>query len=181
MKYSAPTEAFSATPTHSHQMKQVVIYSLKVWLTTSVLSPVLITAVHFYFLSLNNYDPFRNAVIYKKELLRLLKSIAGSWIVFLPMALGLYYAVLLLSKRSIKLLYIKACLSVIGVILAVLLEVILLLFYLLSANPDSAAKTITLIITVHLMVCNALSVVVCIWFYKLTPTTNTNLKQTIPN
>jgi len=145
----------------------------------SVLSPVLLIAVHFYFLSLNKFSPFHDARIYNKELLRLLKLIPINWICLLPLALGLYYGLLLLSKRSIKLLYIKAYLSVIGIILANLLDLIIL-FYVLR-NPDTTARTITIISIAHSMICYTLSVVGSIWFYRLTPTVNAVLKQPRPH
>ncbi|TWJ03499.1 hypothetical protein JN11_01045 [Mucilaginibacter frigoritolerans] len=160
-------------------MKQELTYTLKVWLTSSVLTPILTTALHFYFLSLNNLHPFYDARIYDKELLRLLKSIALIWVGFLPLAVGLYYSIVLLSKKPIGLFCIKAYLSVIGVILATFFEAILL-FDMLMSNTNGLIRTVAINAIIQSIICHTLPVVGSIWFYKLMPTNSIPLKQ-VPN
>ena len=149
-------------------MKQPLAYSLKIWLTTSILSPILITFLHFYFLVLNQLNPFHNPKVFHRELLHLITMIEGNWIFMIPLGLGLYYSVMLLNKRSIRLVVIKGYLSIIGVVLAVLPDAVFL-FYMIWSNPDSPFITITIIGFTHAMVCYALSVLAGIWFYKLKP------------
>jgi hypothetical protein len=157
-------------------MKPVLIYSIKILLTTSVLSSVLITAMQFYFMSANNRHPFHNAAIYTKELLGLLKSTGLGWILFLPLGLGIYYSVILLSKWQIRLFWTKACLSVIGVILATIFETTLL-FSIPSSNTDSLYRSVVITSLIHSLICHALPVLGSIWLYKLTLTPNVALKQ----
>jgi hypothetical protein len=159
-------------------MKPALTYSLKVLLTTAVLSSILITAVQFYFMSVNNLHPFHNAVIYNKELLGLLKSIGLTWILFLPLGLGIYYSVILLSKWQISLFWTKACLSVIGIILATLLESSLL-YSILQSNTGSLSIKAVIVQLIHIMICHILSVLGSIWLYKLTLTPNVALKQIV--
>ena len=149
-------------------MKPAIIYSLKVWLTTSILTPILITLMHCYFLASNHLNPFHNPKVFHRELLHLITMIEGTCIFMVPLGLGLYYSVILLNKRSIRSVAIKGYLSIIGVTLAVLPDAVFL-FYMIWSNPDSPFITITIIGFTHAMVCYALSVLAGIWFYKLKP------------
>src|ERR1700744_2215775 len=70
-------------------------------------------------------NPFPDPRIYYMLLLQLLKMVAGTWILMLPLAFGIYYGIIWLGKKSIKMLYIKAYLSIIGLVLATLPETFL--------------------------------------------------------
>jgi hypothetical protein len=149
-------------------MKQALIYSLKVWFTTSILSPLQITLLRCYFLSSNHLNPFHDPKVYDRELLHLTKMLEGTWIALLPLGLGVYYAVILLSKRSIPIAYIKGYLCIIGVVLAVLPNA-LLLIYVLGSNEASLSRTVTVDSLNNYMICYILAVLASIWFYKLKP------------
>jgi len=151
--------------------KQSFIYSFKIWLTTSLLAPIFVTLLHFYFLSVNNLRPFHDPSIYNRELLRLIKALAGGCVLLVPMGLGLYYSVILLNKRLPSLSYIKIYLSVIGIVLANLAYFILL-FNVLWTNIESGLRTLTVISIFHAMACYTVAALTSIWFYKLKPVEN---------
>jgi len=147
-------------------MKQALIYSSKVWLTSSIISPLLYTALSVCFLFSNHINPFHDPFVYNRLQLRFIKMIEGTWMLMIPLAIGIYYSVLYMSKHLISIFSIKCYLSFIGIIFATL-PISILLFEVLYSNENSVERTITITGIFHGMECYALSVLFAIWLYKL--------------
>jgi hypothetical protein len=114
-------------------------YSIKVWLTTSIIAVLLITLFRYILLrvllSATNCDNKCAAIQYHKFVIKQSGMVAVSLIGLIPLAIAIYYGVitLLSTKKSInsRRLY----LTFIGVVF-VLLPHLILLVYAIVSNVD---------------------------------------------
>ncbi|HEY4328004.1 MAG TPA: hypothetical protein VGN20_28730 [Mucilaginibacter sp.] len=138
--------------TSSAKMKEAFIYSLKVWLTGVILSPVLFTAIDII-IHRNIYYDYQNALGFIGY------SIVYGLILSIPSWLLLWLAIIIVSKWGVAIELKKVALTVAGAVLS------LLPFYLLFHNDDkSSDKDVCTWATTYCLV-----IIGGIWFYKFKP------------
>ncbi|MDB5145112.1 MAG: hypothetical protein JWQ66_3825 [Mucilaginibacter sp.] len=152
-------------------------YSLKVWLTTSLVVPLLITLLRFirlhkYLVSVHCEYHCADAQ-YHKFIVRQSGMAIFSLITLIPLGVALYFTIIFLDKRQVPLYIYKRYLSVIGILFAVLPEV-LLLCYSIAINIRSFYDLRTFSID---SIFYAIAVVASIWFYKLRPNVGLDLQS----
>ena len=164
-------------------MKQALIYSLKVWLTTSIVSPILLTTLHLVFLQrnlalvhINQYDTPR---AYHLLISKLPLMVAGNVVLLIPLCVALCYTTVLLEGRQLPVAKYKLYLSIVAVFFAPLVPLLLLGYVILvemaSLNTPGYSYDVTFNPVSTILVALA-----SIWFYKLKPVKtvpilNTNL------
>jgi hypothetical protein len=115
-------------------------YSIKVWLTTSIVAPLLISllrfiSLHNYLLSINCHDQCA-IPLYRRFLLKQSGFLVGSLIVLIPLGIVIYYTIIFLKKRQVPFLIYKRYLIVLGVIVT-LFPGLLLICYSTISNIES--------------------------------------------
>jgi uncharacterized protein YacL len=133
-------------------MKQTLNYSIKIWLTSVLVSPLL--------------DLILDSLVRPKSLVNLegaigflLLSVLYGIIISSPCWLLLWLSLQCMMKLNMSTLLLKSCLCVVGLVLA------LLPFFLLFGHDDP----ITYVTTVPLAISYGLTVFAAIWLYKLKP------------
>ncbi|MDF2431264.1 MAG: hypothetical protein JWP44_895 [Mucilaginibacter sp.] len=115
-------------------------YSIKVWLTTSIVAPLLISFLRFislrnYLLSINCHDQCA-IPLYHGFLKKQFGFLIGSIIVLIPLGIVVYYTIIFLKKRQVSFLIYKRYLSILGVSVS-LFPGLLLLSYSTISNIES--------------------------------------------
>lgn len=131
-------------------MKQAIIYSLKVWLTAVLLSPLL---------SVILFEPFddHNSTDIKGALFFILLSIPYGLVLSIPSWLLLWISVWLVNRLSTSSIKKKWMLSIIGLVLS------LLPFYLIFGHDDNPVGEGA----IEWAVAYCIVILAGIWFYPL--------------
>jgi len=157
-------------------MKQAFIYSLKVWLTTSIIAPVLIMLLRFvwlrnYLLSVHT-DRFETYRQFHRLLLKSLGMVVADLILLIPLAVGFYYTIVFLGKRRVPFYRYKRYLSIVGVIFALLPNALLSVYIMVLNVGDADLQRLEIR---ALCVNSSLYVFVAIagiWFHRFKPAIN---------
>jgi ABC-type tungstate transport system substrate-binding protein len=115
-------------------MKQALIYSLKVWLTTAIVKPVLITAVHYYLLLSNHYNPLHMPRLFHLLTTKLYMMVIGQVVLLVPLGVVLYYSSGYLYNREVNYRYIKLYLSAVGLLMALLPDTLIMGYSIIGAK-----------------------------------------------
>jgi cytochrome c oxidase assembly factor CtaG len=147
-------------------MKRALTYSLKVSFTTAVLTPLLVTLVHFYFLWSHHFDPLLNAWVYNRLLLQLLHYLEASPISIIYWFLCIYLAILFLNRQSVSARHFKIYLYMIVVVLLILPWPLWVGYYL-SLTSNRSSRIITVNMNIINLLCSALPLLASLTLYKL--------------
>jgi hypothetical protein len=147
--------------------KQALIYSLKVWLTTAIVSSVLIFLMHLYFLKSNGFDPLHSEKIMHIVVVKSAKMMAGDIVMYALLGLIFSYCIKLLSKRaSVTITKLKGHLTILGV--AILLFANILIYsYILTIDIYSDIKRMYVLQFCYNSILEMLVLVPAIWVCKL--------------
>ena len=143
-------------------MKQALVYSLKVWLTTVLVAPALCNILQYGFLSLVNHNSYvilswrRVAFILLSPIYRVGVYLA----VYAVLVLVFLLTAWLLNKSHASMNRYKLYFSIDA--LAYLL--VPYLWYILSYHTYTGNVVIRIVVS---LVCNVGVVLTCVWFYKL--------------
>jgi hypothetical protein len=115
-------------------------YSIKVWLTTSIVAPLLISLLRYislrnYLLSINCHNQCA-IPMYHGFLKKQFGFLIGSVIVLIPLGIVVYYTIIFLKKRQVPFLIYKGCLSILAISVS-LFPGLLLLSYSAILNVAS--------------------------------------------
>jgi hypothetical protein len=145
-------------------MKRTLIYSLKVWLTTSLVSPLVISLVQFCYISI--LLPKTDKDLANKLLHELPRLVLGCMIYMVPLGLGMvFFTIRLLSKQPDR-VALKRKLSIVTSLLA-LLPCLATLTYALSLHLIRFYDYYyTEALVLDGLTCAGIAVA-CIWFYSL--------------
>lgn len=153
-------------------MKHALAYSLKVWSTTSIVSPILISLLRLsrlhHFLSKEHSDIHFADEQYHKLLLLSLNSVWFSLVILIPLCVALYYVSIWLNKRNVPKQRHKPYLSIAGV-LAILFPFALITCYYILELPANYLRVVDLYEIMAMCVVYAVVGFVSIWIYKLKP------------
>ncbi len=146
-------------------MKQALIYSLKVWLTTAIASTLITLVIRYLFL-FRAFNPYRMSNLYYNWLLQFGAMSLGYVVVMIPLA-AMIYVTIFYSSRCLPKLSLKAKLYVVGVILAVLPDILIMsyaMFY--EGTSHFFMYRLNISIVLNVFIC-AIVVAVSITYFKL--------------
>jgi hypothetical protein len=159
-------------------MKQALIYSLKAWLTTSIIAPLLITLLLFIiahkYLVLGHIDQAMVHRQYIRLITRMLYMIAGSLIMWVPLGIALYYTITYLDRKQVLPRLYKWYLSIPGLFAAVLPYVLILCYTIAVVKGSYSAIVLDIAIRSFIY---AIVAMASIWLYKLQPVVNELLNE----
>jgi hypothetical protein len=140
-------------------MKQAFIYSLKVWLTATVIRTLLQFALQYYNLQ-RNYRMIKDIskpVIYNYILVKDLHYLTGNVMLFFLLGLSIFGTLFLLRNKNISVLRMKVYLNLVG------LAFFMTLFAIILAM---AARSYRYFMTVDFAIC-IIAVALPIWLFQL--------------
>ncbi len=154
-------------------MRQALIYSLKVWLATSIVSPTILTILHLVFLRrnlnlvhINQYDAPQ---AYHRVISKFPLMVVGNVVLLIPLCVALYFALVVLQRRGLPSTRYKWYLSIVGICFAPLPEVFLIGYEILTMTSQYLRESLVWNLGLSCVVV-VLSVLASVWFYKLKPT-----------
>ncbi len=147
-------------------MRQAFIYTLKVWLTTVVVAPILITILSCYALTKHNLNPFQDSRVLHIVLLRHAQITCGTLVFLMPLAIVLNYTVVYLSKQEIT--FPRNIWYIIGIAFGMALLPDLLIGYYSMLSIQGWNKSLWLYDSITKGLITAIVVTACTWIYKST-------------
>jgi len=143
-------------------MKQALIYSLKAWLTTSLLAPLLITVIRFILLrnyltssDIGNYQIDRQ---YHRFMLQQLHMVLGGFIFLIPFGFALCYCIFFLNKRQVPCHQYKRYLSITAIVFSLLPDLLSACFFSVSVRFLIVEGS-----------CYLIPALISVWFYNPKP------------
>jgi len=146
-------------------MKQSMIYCVKIWLTTSVLAPLLNNIHGCYNLISNNLSPFHNQQILNLVLFRLLKMIAGDLIFLIPVMAILYYIIQKFVERDVTINKFKLRLAIIATVI-IMIQDALIAYCFLNPSEGKDYNRLMLIDSCFNCAITVLVIITSIWLYN---------------
>jgi hypothetical protein len=145
-------------------MRQALLYSIKVWLTTVLVAPALCNILQYGFLSLVNHNSYmilswrRIAFILLSPMYRVGVYLA----VYAVLALVFLLTTWLLNKSHASMKRYKLYFSIDALVYLLAPY----LWYILSYHTYTGNEVIRVVVS---LVCNVVVVLPCVWLYKLKP------------
>ena len=145
-------------------------WSLKVWLTTSIVSAILFSLLRFlrlhHFLSAGNYSQNLADEQYQKLLAQSINMVCFSLVILIPFCITLYYLTIRLGQRDVSNKRFKLFLSIAGALLIVFPFALIICYYTVQL-PGGDLKTADLIESIVYCVGYVIVGLVSVWCYKL--------------
>lgn len=145
-------------------MRYAAIYCLKVWLTMTLLSPVLTLAIWLYNVSGNNVllKGINKSLIYHRLLSDFLRMLWGSAIIFLVVVCGVLIMLYLLKEKTLSINRLKFYAGIVAIVLVALPFVIA---YCQLGN--SPGQRIVAYVYIRNLLIDIPLIIISVWFYKL--------------
>lgn len=145
-------------------MKPALTYSIRVWLTSALLVPVLTAIVHVYFLTANGFHLFSSNRLLIREINSDIKLLLFNAVYDALLCFIFYHVTLALSKHGVARRRLKLSLMFIGYALLVLLDITA--FLMTRSLPIDLKRLYDARLT-HDVMCRALSFMPFVWLYRL--------------
>lgn len=145
-------------------MKYAVIYCLRIWLTLTLLSPLLVSALRWYNAITNNVllSGVDKSLIYHRIFLKIPSMLWSGAIMYLVVVCGIFITLYLLREKQFSINKLKLCACIVAVLL-IALPFVIVYFEL----GDSAGQRIVAYIYIRALLIDSCVAIASVWFYKL--------------